>query len=348
MTEAVAQALNMLYCYAPEDQPWLEHIDTHLQELKHSCQIISRFDGELVPNPSQKAHLLALIDEAEVDLILLLVSPHFQPLEAFWTELNQESKIARWAGKSWVVAIVLEPVAWTHPPAETINSLPREGVPPGAEQKRLPVAPPLTGFPDDVRPLSAWPNQEQAFEQVERWLRMTIEQLWLAQGDYGRDEGMDEVHEKEALAAYEEALRLNPALRDAWYGKAHMLVVLKRCEEALLASDEALRLDPTFLWAWYTKANALADLKRYEEALQAYDEVLQLDPTFGWAWYSKGNALAGLKRYEEALQAYDEILRRDPRFARAWREKSKILKAMGRKREARQAEKKVRQLGLPV
>jgi tetratricopeptide (TPR) repeat protein len=311
MTEAMAQALTMLYCYAPEDQRWLEHIDAHLQELKRQCQIISWFDGELVPNPTQKAHLLALIDEAEVDLILLLVSPHFQPLEAFWTELNQESKIARWAGKSWVVAIVLEPVAWTHPPAETINILPREGVPPGAEQKRLPVAPPLTGFPDDVRPLSAWPNQEQAFEQVERWLRMTIEQLWLAQGDYGRDEGMDEVHEKEALAAYEEALRLNPALRDAWYGKAHMLVELKRYEEALHASDEALRLAPDYLWAWYTRANALAGLKRYEEALQAYDEVLRRDATRSWAW----------------------------------RQKSTMLIALGRKRAAHQAQKIARQLG---
>jgi hypothetical protein len=310
MTAAVAQALNMLYCYAPEDQPWLETIEAHLQELKRQCRIISRFDGELVPTPTQKAHLLALFDGAEVDLVLLLVSPHFPPIEAFWAELNRESKIAHWSGKCWVVVLVLEPVAWNHAPAEATEILPREGLPPGAKQEPGPYTP-LEVFPGDVRPLAAWPSREQAFQQIEQWMRVTIERLWLAQGDYGRKEGMDEMEKEPALAAYEEALRLNPALKDAWYGKAHMLVELKRYQEALHASDEALRLDPDYLWAWYTRANALAGLKRYEEALQAYDEVLRRDATRSWAW----------------------------------RQKRTMLKALGRKREARQAEKTARQLG---
>ena len=71
MAEAVAHALNMFYCYAPEDQSWPETIDAQLRDLKRQCPIISRFDGELVPNPTHKAHLLALFDE--MDLVVLLV-----------------------------------------------------------------------------------------------------------------------------------------------------------------------------------------------------------------------------------------------------------------------------------
>jgi tetratricopeptide (TPR) repeat protein len=299
--------LNLLYCYAPEDQSWTERIDAHLQELKRQCHVMSRFDGELTPNPTQKVHLLALFDN--MDVILLLVSAHFQAVESFWREICQESWAVRWLGGCRVVALVLEPVAWTHAPAGAREILPREGMPPRAEQERE-LAAPLEVFPSDVKPLAAWPSQEQAFEQIEQWMHVTFEKQWLARGDLLNYEGGPQ-KKTEALAAYEEALRLNPALRDAWYGKAHMLVELKRYEEALHASDEALRLAPDYLWAWYTRANALAGLKRYEEALQAYDEVLRRDATRSWAW----------------------------------RQKSTMLIALGRKRAAHQAQKIARQLG---
>lgn len=42
----MAQVLNLLYCYAPEDQPWLETIEAHLQELKRHCHIISGNDRD--------------------------------------------------------------------------------------------------------------------------------------------------------------------------------------------------------------------------------------------------------------------------------------------------------------
>src|SRR5579862_8085421 len=126
-------ALKMLYCYAPEDQPWAEAIDAQLQELKRQCHITSRFDGELTPNESQKALLPALLNE--MDLILLLVSPHFQAIEDFWKEMCHEAWHARWLGSGRVVALVIEPVTWTHAPAEAREILPRESVPPRAEQE---------------------------------------------------------------------------------------------------------------------------------------------------------------------------------------------------------------------
>ena len=49
-------------------------------------------------------------------------------------------------------------------------------------------------------------------------------------------------------------------------------------EEALAAYDECLRIDPKYVDAWNNKGIALKDLRRYEEALAAYDECLRIDP----------------------------------------------------------------------
>jgi tetratricopeptide (TPR) repeat protein len=339
MTAAVAQALKMLYCYAPEDRQWPTIIDAQLSDLKRQHQIISRFDGELVQTPDQKAHLLTLIQDR--DMVLLLVSPHFQAVESFWQELCQElRKNIYWPAllaECRLVAFILEPVAGNHAPALAREILPREGVPPRAEQEPEPRQP-LETVPNGAKPLSLWSNQEQAFEQTAQWLRVTIERLWLARGEYHAFEEMGEMAE-EALAAYNEALRLNPLLKDAWHGKAVSLLYLREREEAL--EKAACRKKDAQSDKDYTSIGPQLD----EEAILASEEALRLDPAYLWAWQTKASALAGLKRYEEALQAYGEFLQGHPTHADVWHEKSKILKALGRKREARQAEKTARQLG---
>ncbi|HEU5379455.1 MAG TPA: hypothetical protein VFV38_28865 [Ktedonobacteraceae bacterium] len=180
--------------------------------------------------------------------------------------------------------------------------------------------------------LSLWPSLEQAFEQ-----------LWLAKGDIHRDMGGSRMAH-EALAAYEEALRLNPLLHHAWDGKAIILLELRRFEEAL---EKWQRHRPALIALRTSKPPVLIGPKLYEEALLAIEEELRLDPTYLWAWDTKAHALVGLKRYEEALEAIDVFLQGKRADADAWHEKGEIPKALGRKREARQAQQQARQLGWP-
>ncbi len=341
MPEEAIPSLNMLYCYAPEDRQWAEEIDGHLRDLKRQCHIISRFDGALLANARQKEHVLALFPQT--DLVLLLVSPRLHQVESFWNEISHESWDLRWLGGCRVVVLLLEPVAWKHAPFACREVLPRESTP-SMEWQKPDLVDHLEVFPRDVRPFSEWPSQDLAFQNIEQWMRVTIERQWLARGDNLRDEGGGFLP---ALAAYDEALRLNPLVEQAWYGKAHVLTELQRYEEALHACDEAQRLDPANVWVRYVKGNALAGLKRDVEALEAYDEAIRLDPAFHPAWNAKGAVLAGLQRYDEALHAYDEALRGDPASASAWYWKGETLKAMGRRKEARQAKRKARQHGWP-
>ncbi len=288
MPEESLHSLNLLYWYAPEDQQWRDEIHLHFRALKRHCHITKVFDKVLPPSMGEDESFLAQLRNTH--LVLILVSTHFKAAHAVPPpEVRKSLEWLRWSGDCLVIALLLEKVDW-------------DGAPFGSRDV----------LPSDARPLREWPSRELAFHDIEKSMRGAIENRWLMHGDWLLQETHDN---EEALEAYEEALRLNPASK----------------------------------WAWYGKGNALAklDTPRYKEALGAYDEALLLDPAFSWAWYCKGGAFAGLKRYEEALKAYDEALLFDPSHTHTWYWKGEALKALGRRREAQQAKRKARQLGWP-
>ena len=117
---------------------------------------------------------------------------------------------------------------------------------------------------------------------------------------YGFREGND----SQALAIFNEAIKLDPKLAEAWYNKGSVLYNLGKYNEALEAYDEAIKLDPKIAGAWGNKGGVLYNLDKYDEALEAYDEAIKIDPEFAWAWYNKGIALQRLGRTNEADTAF--------------------------------------------
>ncbi len=110
----------------------------------------------------------------------------------------------------------------------------------------------------------------------------------------------------EALAAFEQAIQLEPGNAAAQLGKGNTLGSLGRSEEARAVYKHALQLAPKDAVAYYHKGIALKALEREEEALAAFDLALQLDPTSGTAYDSKGRALEQLGRKAEAEQAFQK------------------------------------------
>lgn len=67
---------------------------------------------------------------------------------------------------------------------------------------------------------------------------------------------------------------------EEWNNKGYSLYESGRYEEAIAAYNEAIKIDPVFKAAWYNKGLALYKLGRYDEAVAAYDEVIRIDPNF--------------------------------------------------------------------
>src|SRR5947199_9557212 len=77
---------------------------------------------------------------------------------------------------------------------------------------------------------------------------------------------------------------LPPAIqktKEQWLDEGHFLSFYApiRSEEGLAAYKQAIRLDPTYALAWRMKDTALRALQRYDEALAAYDQAIALDHT---------------------------------------------------------------------
>src|SRR5450631_3840213 len=79
------------------------------------------------------------------------------------------------------------------------------------------------------------------------------------------------------------------------------LYKLKQYKEAMEAFEEAIRLDGNLALPYGGKGAILLVWKRYEEALQAFEQALQRDPGYVRGYTNKGYALALLKRYKEAI-----------------------------------------------
>src|SRR6266699_4412979 len=92
--------------------------------------------------------------------------------------------------------------------------------------------------------------------------------------------------------------------KEEWLQEGFALYNLKRHEEMLAAYEQAIRLDPNDALAYHGKGAALRNLKRHEEALAAYEQAIRLDPNSAIAYYNKGLALNQLEHHEEAEQAY--------------------------------------------
>jgi len=67
---------------------------------------------------------------------------------------------------------------------------------------------------------------------------------------------------------------------EEWNNKGYALYESGKYEEAIAAYNEAIKIDPVFKAAWYNKGLALYKLGRYDEAVAAYDEVIRIDPNF--------------------------------------------------------------------
>jgi tetratricopeptide (TPR) repeat protein len=142
---------------------------------------------------------------------------------------------------------------------------------------------------------------------------------------------------KQALKAFDEALKLKPDDASVWYTKGILLDELGHHDEAIRAFDEALKYKPNFASAYNAKGLAYAGLNRREEALKSFEEALQHAPDYASAWYNKGNVLGDLGRNHDAVNAFAEALKHEPNNASAWNNRGIALGDLGHCEEALRA-----------
>src|SRR6266851_458729 len=351
MADALKQEIKLFYCYAHEDKPLRDELEKHLSWLKRRYQLTNWHDREILPGEEWEQAIDTHLNTAH--LILLLISPDFMASDYCYSKEMKRALERHQAGTCRVVPILLRPTYWEGAPFSHLQLL-----------------------PTDARPITRWPDRDEAFQDVVGEINRTIKDLlfslktkeeWLNEGN-----ALHSLQRyQEALAAYEQAIHLDPNFALAYKNKGWTLNNLKRYQEALVAYEQAIHLDPNLALAYknkgwtlnnperlravlaaYKQANrldsndavayngkglVLLDLKRYREALAAFEQAIHLDPNDALAYYGKGNALYRLKRYQEALAAYEQVIHLDPNDVATYYNKGLALEALGKKKEAQQA-----------
>lgn len=152
MSTAAPKQLKLFYCYAREDKVYRDELDRHLSSLKRSQQIASWSDREISPGTEWESAIDRELNTAHI--ILLLVSAHFMDSEYCYGKEMKRALERHEAGKARIVPILLRSVDWEDAPFSKLQIL-----------------------PTDAKPVSRWPDRDDAFADIARALRLVVKNL---------------------------------------------------------------------------------------------------------------------------------------------------------------------------
>ena len=138
----------------------------------------------------------------------------------------------------------------------------------------------------------------------------------------------------EGIGHYEEALRLKPDFAEAHNSLAIALFGLGKRQEAVHEFEQALQIRPDFDQGHYNLGNALALSGKLEEAILQYQEALRITPEYPEPHYSMAGVLVALHKTKEAIGQYEEALRLKPDYVEAHFSLGNVLLGTGQVREA--------------
>lgn len=128
---------------------------------------------------------------------------------------------------------------------------------------------------------------------------------WDAKGEYD-----------EAVAAFEEAIELDPQCAEAYIGRGYARQCKGQNDKAAADYTKAVQLDPTCVQALYNLGYGWFNQRQYDKALVAYDQAIRFDPknADARAYFYRGSARDKTGEFGKAIADYNEAIRRDEEF----------------------------------
>jgi cellulose biosynthesis protein BcsQ len=140
----------MFLSYSHRDLRLVEELRKHLAGLRRRGILEETADRAIAPGSNWDEEIHAKLEEA--DIILLLISADFLASEYLYGREMKRALERHAEGSATVVPIILRPVVWEDSPLMNLQVLP-----PGA------------------RPVTTWPDQDEAWTEIARELRRLIE-----------------------------------------------------------------------------------------------------------------------------------------------------------------------------
>jgi hypothetical protein len=142
----------VFYAYAHRDEALRMELEKHLSLLRRQGVIAGWHDRRITAGTEWAVAIDAHIERAQI--ILLLVSADFLASDYCYDVELRRALTRHEAGEARVIPIILRAVDWQGAPFGTLQALPQDG-----------------------RPITSWPNQDEAFLDVARGIRTLVEEI---------------------------------------------------------------------------------------------------------------------------------------------------------------------------
>ncbi len=139
-----------------------------------------------------------------------------------------------------------------------------------------------------------------------------------------------------AVAAFEQAVSLQPANADAQLNLANACLLAGLGEKALQVAREALNLDPQSAAARFVAGCAALRLGNTTNAIQFLQECRDMDTRVNAASFQLAQAHMSVSQYAEAIEVLRDVVQWEPRHQRAHFMLSQALARLGQNDEAQQ------------
>lgn len=135
-------------------------------------------------------------------------------------------------------------------------------------------------------------------------------------------------HDK-AIRDYDEAIRLDPGLKQFYNNRGVALVDKRNFDKAIADFDRAIEIDGKFALAFNNRGNVWAAQAEYGKAVADYNEAIRLDPKDASAFYNRGHAWSDQEEYDRAIPDYSQAIRLDPKDDAAYKNRGEAWSARG-------------------
>jgi hypothetical protein len=144
--------IEIFFSYAHEDEDWRKKLEKSLRTLQRQGYIQGWHDRNILAGSEWKREIMTRLNTAPI--ILLLVSQDFIDSDFCWDIELQQAMQRHKDGTALVIPIIVRPADWQKTAFAQLQALPQDG-----------------------KPLSTWPNEDEALLQVARGIRQVVEGL---------------------------------------------------------------------------------------------------------------------------------------------------------------------------
>jgi hypothetical protein len=145
-------AIEIFLCYDRRDLRLLKEIEAHLVALQRQDFLNIWHDREIMPGKERALEIDKHLSTAQI--VLLLASQYFMTSDYCYLDQMERALERHERGEARVIPVILRPFYWQRTPFSKLQVL-----------------------PTNAKPITNWPNRDEAFFDVAEGIRKAIEEL---------------------------------------------------------------------------------------------------------------------------------------------------------------------------